>query len=231
MTKEFGSIFDLCDFVIDMFVTNPQSIKPSLIKVTLKTLGAFMSWIPLGYIFETALIMKLIDNLLFEGSYRVETIKCLTEIAALRGQIKLEKNYEENALMMFIKIIEKMEQIVQGVVLAEEYHKIPPKQIGSFENFCLQFALLLSTYIQNHVDLFESTCANTTANPEAIQMLISKMKQALNFILQLSAIPNDEVFKVCAEFWNFLANRVYGAVANVTLNAANVQSSNQYAFI
>jgi exportin-1 len=217
MTKEFGSIFDLCDFVIDMHITNPQSIKPSLIKVTLKTLSAFMSWIPLGYIFETQLMMKLIENLLAENTFRVETIKCLTEIAGLRGPAKLEKNYEETSLMMFIKIIEKMEQIINGVVLNEEYHKIAAKQISGFESFCLQFGLLLSTFLQHHIDLIETTCANPSANQEAIQVLVAKTKQSLNYILQLSEVPNDEIFKVCVEFWNFLANRVYSAVASENL--------------
>lgn len=219
MTKEFGSIFDLCDFVIDMHISNPQNIKPSLIKVTLKTLAAFMSWIPLGFIFETPVMMKLIENLLFENLFRVDTIKCLTEIASLRGQTKLEKNYEEVALMMFMKIIEKLEQIIQGVNLAEEYNRISSKQISGFESFCLQLGLLLTTFIQHHVDLIETTVSNPAANPDLVQLLVAKFRTSLNFILQLSGIPNDEVFKLCAEFWNFLANRVYGAVANETMNA------------
>ncbi len=219
MNAEFGAIFDLCEFVIDMFIANPTSIKPSLVKMTLKTFSAFMSWIPLGYIFETTIIMKLIQNLLQEGAYRVETIKCLTEIAGLRGQAPLGKVYEEYALMMFIRIIEKMESIIQGVVLHEEYYRIPPKQQSGYENFCLQFGMLLTTFIQNHLDLIEATVAAPSANKDAVNMLLSKTKQALIYLLQLSNIPNDEIFKVCAEFWNFLANRVYTTTANESLSA------------
>ena len=220
MNSEFGAIFDLCEFVIDMFVSNPSNIKPSLVKMTLKTFSAFMSWIPLGYIFETTIIMKLIQSLLQESSYRVETIKCLTEIAGLRGQNALGKVYEEYALMMFIRIVEKMETIIQGVVLNEEYYRIPLKQQGGYENFCLQFGLLLSTFIQNHIDLVEATVTTPGANPDAIQVLVNKTRQALIYMLQLSNIPNDEIFKVCAEFWNFLVNRIYTITANATLNGS-----------
>jgi len=225
MTTEFGSIFDLSDFIIDMYTSNPASIKPSLIKVTLKTLAAFMSWIPLGYIFETTMIMKLVQNLLHESAYRVETIKCLSEIAGLRGPTQLAKNHEETALMMFIQIIEKMEQIIQGVVLSEEYYKIPAKQQSGYENFCLQFGLFLSTYLQHHIDLIEAMVAAQSANKDAVNLLIAKTKQALIYLLQLSNIPNDEVFKVCTEFWNFLVERVYTSTANDNFGSSGILGS------
>jgi len=219
MNSEFGAIFDLCEFVIDMLIANPTNIKPSLVKVTLKTFSAFMSWIPLGYIFETSIIMKLITNLLHESAYRVETIKCLTEIAGLRGPTTLSRPYEETALMMFIRIVEKMESIIQGVQLDAEYRRIPAKQQSGYENFCMQFSLLLTTFLQHHMDLIEEMVSNTAANPEAVQALIAKTKQALVYILQLSNIPNDELFKVCTEFWNFLVDRVYTFTANASLGA------------
>ena len=213
MNSEFSAIFDLCNFVIDLYTTNPASIKSSLIKMTLRTFGAFMSWIPLGYIFETSITTKLVQNLLQENSFRVETIKCLTEIANLRGSITLEKNYEEFILMMFIQIIEKMTIIIQGVMLDKQYYNIPLKQQSGYESFCLQFALFLTTFIQNQIDIIENMVANTTANPEAVSMLLDKTKQAFIYILQLSYIPNDEIFRICAEFWNFITKHVYDIFA------------------
>lgn len=217
MNAEFGAIFELCNFVIDLYITNPTSIKASLVKMTLKTFGAFMSWIPLGYIFETPIITKLIQNLLQENSFRVETIKCLSEIAGLRAQMNLDKPYHEFLLMMFIQIMEKMESIIQGVVLNEEYYRIPPTRQSGYETFCLQFGLLLTTFIQYQLDLIEEMLTNTQANPEAVGILMSKTNQALIYILQLSNIPNDEIFKICAEFWSFIATHVYDKTAKATL--------------
>ncbi len=215
MTAEFGSIFELCEFVIDMHLTNPGSIKPSLVKVTLKTFSAFMSWIPLGYIFETTMISKLIQNLLHESSYRVETIKCLTEFAGLRGQGPLGNSaYEETALMLFISIIDQMNRIIMGVDLAEEYRRIDQKKQSGYESFCLQYSLLLITFLLNHIDLIENVSSAPTANKELVQVLLTRSKEALLYIYQLSNIPNEEIFKVCCEFWNALASRVYNKTAN-----------------
>lgn len=59
--SEFMSVFQLCEFVLD------NATKPSLVLETLKTLLAFMNWIPLGYIFET----KLMDHLIFKVRLRL----------------------------------------------------------------------------------------------------------------------------------------------------------------
>jgi hypothetical protein len=43
-------IHELCEFVLQ------HSQRPELIQKTLQTLHAFLSWIPLGYIFESTLL-------------------------------------------------------------------------------------------------------------------------------------------------------------------------------
>lgn len=48
--NEFAEIFTLCKEVLE------KATKPSLIKSTLETLLRFLSWIPIGYIFETDLL-------------------------------------------------------------------------------------------------------------------------------------------------------------------------------
>ena len=58
LNEEFSKVFELCQFILD------NSEQASLIIATLKTLQCFLSWIPLGYIFETELIPTLITKYL-----------------------------------------------------------------------------------------------------------------------------------------------------------------------
>lgn len=51
--NEFSEIFKLCIEILE------KATKPSLIKATLNTLLRFLSWIPIGYIFETNLLSLL----------------------------------------------------------------------------------------------------------------------------------------------------------------------------
>jgi exportin-1 len=58
-TEEFSKIYELCEFVLI------RAKKANLIHSTLKTLSKFLTWIPIGYIFETKLIEMLITKVKF----------------------------------------------------------------------------------------------------------------------------------------------------------------------
>jgi exportin-1 len=64
LNEEFLQIFQLCEFILD------ASQKKSLILSTLATLQRFLTWIPLGYIFETGLINSLLNKFFPDPVYR-----------------------------------------------------------------------------------------------------------------------------------------------------------------
>jgi exportin-1 len=64
LNDEFSQIFQLCEFILE------ASQKPSLIQATLQTLQRFLTWIPLGYIFETPLMPALVTKFLPVVSFR-----------------------------------------------------------------------------------------------------------------------------------------------------------------
>ncbi|KAF4399002.1 hypothetical protein G4B88_023596 [Cannabis sativa] len=76
LNSEFQLIHELCLYVLS------ASQRTELIRATLSTLHAFLSWIPLGYIFESPLLETLL-NFFPMTSYRNLTLQCLTEVAAL----------------------------------------------------------------------------------------------------------------------------------------------------
>jgi hypothetical protein len=43
---------------------------------------------------------------------------------------------------------------------------------------------------------------------ENVNMLRSCTKLGLEYLVQLSQIPEDELFKICLEFWHFLAHDI-----------------------
>ena len=64
LNGEFGQIFNLCQIILDV------SNKRSLLLATLNTLQKFLSWIPVGYIFETNLVPGLITKFLPQPAFR-----------------------------------------------------------------------------------------------------------------------------------------------------------------
>lgn len=58
----------LCEYVLQ------RSQRASLLTATLRTLQRFLTWIPLGYIFETSLIEGLVVKFLPTEAFRNDTL-------------------------------------------------------------------------------------------------------------------------------------------------------------
>jgi exportin-1 len=74
-----------------------QVSKTSVLKATLETLLRFLSWIPLGYIWETGLIDTLISRFLEAREFRNVTLKCLAEI----GVLQIGPEYNQKFVVLF----------------------------------------------------------------------------------------------------------------------------------
>jgi exportin-1 len=72
LNTDFPQIHELCEFVLQ------HSQRPQLIQKTLLTLHAFLSWIPLGYIFESTLLDTLL-KLSPDPNFRNVALQCLAE--------------------------------------------------------------------------------------------------------------------------------------------------------
>ena len=64
MNLHFKQIYSLCEFILGV------AQKESLLIATLLTLQRFLSWIPLGFIFETPLVSGLISKYFPINAYR-----------------------------------------------------------------------------------------------------------------------------------------------------------------
>lgn len=73
LNDEFRLIHELCHVVLN------NSQRASLIQATLSTLHAYLSWVPLGYIFEGNLVERLLQ-LFTQPAFRNLSLQCLTEV-------------------------------------------------------------------------------------------------------------------------------------------------------
>ena len=140
MVNDFGAIFELCIFVLDQASQNSQVIKGSLVRQCLKTLQAFLSWIPFGYIFETNLFELILNNFIVPSQTRIEAIKCFTEIASLdlSDLNPLEQRaLKEKICLYFCVFIQKISEVTKNRSLEEEFKQVQGgKAQTGFENFC-----------------------------------------------------------------------------------------------
>ena len=190
---------------------NSQGVSESLIKSCLKTLQVFLAWIPLQYIFDTQLMEILIRSFIQPAQTRIEAIKCFTEISSLtfkeiEDQPTVVRQCKEKLCYYYCLLMQQIGETTKQRSLLSEYESIAgTKQQAGFENFSKQLALAISAVLTNNIDLIEET-TNIMEPNENIEFLRQAVRQGLMYLVQLSRIPEEELFKIILEFWHWFAN-------------------------
>lgn len=92
--------------------------------------------------------------------------------------------------------------------MLDEYNAtLQTKQQAGFENFARQVALAISSVLRNNLDLIEEM-TNIQEMNENTAMLVNTTQQGLSYLVQLSNVPEDELFKINMNFWHFFASDV-----------------------
>mmetsp|Transcript_291 Transcript_291/g.689 ORF Transcript_291/g.689 Transcript_291/m.689 type:complete len:1087 (-) Transcript_291:459-3719(-) len=210
LNSEFAAIYHLCEFILD------QSQRPTLLKVTLQTLQRFLTWIPLGFIFQTSLVDTLLNKLFPEPLYRNDSLDCLTEIGSLAD---LEPDYDPIFCKLFSGFLVRL-----GNIFSPETDLTQPFENGSEHDcvFIQRLALFLTSFLKAHLKALET--------PGTQQSLIA----GLFYLVRVSEVEDVEIFRICLEAWHILAHDLYqaenefersGSVTSV-LNLGNNCSSN-----
>ncbi|KAF8412892.1 hypothetical protein HHK36_000864 [Tetracentron sinense] len=187
LNSEFQLIHELCLYVLS------ASQRTELIRATMATLHAFLSWIPLGYIFESPLVCKLLStletllNFFPVASYRNLTLQCLTEVAALNFGDFYNMQYVK---MYTIFMVQLQAILPPGTNIPDAYSQ------GSTEE-------------QSHIRVLESTRENR-----------SGLLMGLQYLIDISYVDDTEVFKVCLDYWNSLVLELFEAHHNLDNPAA-----------
>ena len=86
-----------------------------------------MSWIPLGYVFQTDLVEQVLRNLIAPPSTRIEAIKLFTEISQVN--LSEEKDeyqtlYREKTCLFYCLFIEQIANVTKQRDFRDEYQNV-----------------------------------------------------------------------------------------------------------
>ncbi|XP_014250231.1 exportin-1 [Cimex lectularius] len=189
MCQEFFQIFQLCQFVLD------NSQNAPLVGATLETLLRFLNWIPLGYIFETELINTLIFKFLNVPMFRNVTLNCLTEIAGVN--VEGVPNHEEVVTNLFVQTLLQLDQMLPLNTDIRQSYAVGQDQE---QNFIQNLAMFLCTFLKEKGSYVEK------------KEYSAHLQGALHYLVLISEVEDVEIFKICLEYWNFLAADLYKSV-------------------
>eukprot|EP00127_Corallochytrium_limacisporum_P003765 Clim_evm97s152 gene=Clim_evmTU97s152 len=188
MNKEFASIYEL----IELVLTTSGNAK--LIDITLETLHKYLDWVPFGYIFETGLTRRLAD-ILENPTFRDNVLRCLTEIGGLELSAD-QKPYEEEICYMYKQSMVKLKSMLPlNINLAPLYNSGTQKE----QEFIQSLAIYLTTILKTHYKTLE----------KAGEEMLAEVLDGHKYLILISQIEDDEIFKIVLEYWEFLTQALY----------------------
>lgn len=215
MNEEFSNIYELCDWVLKTAIKHPGAVQISLIKACLSTLAAFLEWVPPVHIYSGDFLKFMMDNYLDNLQFRTLTLECLTEVAG----ITMDVSPTDPHYGMYSTAV--LSLIVSSVGKLSIHH--PPKTTNFaqlhasydsngqlvLKNFSQHLALFFLAYTQNHLSLIEKVIQSNSLSDAEQQIIIQALTGLFSYMISLTSYPEDEIFKICCDFWHNLAKHLY----------------------
>lgn len=180
LNSEFMKIYDLCVYAL------ANSRKAELTKATLKALAAYLTWIPLAYIFDGNIITTLM-HLFPQPVFRNYVLQCMTEIAGLQ----VDQSYDPHFLQLYDGVMQHLGGIIPpGTDLQAAYENSSDEEQQLLQNL----ALFFTTFLKAHLSMLEKHIPN---DPQ----MQTKIGVTLNLLVQISYVNDNELFKTCLDYW------------------------------
>ncbi|KAG6614158.1 CRM1 C terminal Exportin 1-like protein [Phytophthora cinnamomi] len=205
LNHEFTQIFQLCEFVLN------KSTHVPLLQITLQTLLRFLSWIPLGFIFETDLIKILVTKFLATGVFRNDTISCLSEIAQLRD---VPEQYNNVYVQLYMGVLNEVGKILP-----------PGNSFTPFweqdEVYVQRLSIFFTSFFRYHIQVIERPI--TAPGDEAHQALLA----GFTYLVCIAEVDDDSIFKICLDYWHFFTRDLYTVDQNQMNPLAGFQNQSR----
>jgi len=208
LNEEFAGIHQLCNVIL------AEATVPTLLMVCLEALERFLVWMPLAYIFETNMVHAMIFRFFpdpanavpelqpYYTRFQVRALSCLSEI----GSLSVEQQYDPAFAKLCTQLIAQLAHYLPSDTnLAAMFDTFDE----SHQEFVQNLAMFLSNFLRKHLKVLEDDHTETLPNGVEVKTKMV-LEEALKYLVQISAIDEDELFKICLDYWNALASDLYG---------------------
>lgn len=141
---------------------------------------------------QTNIMETLLEHFWDSTQYRIDCVKCLTEIGGLPLEAE-DKQYLPKLAYLWSILCTKLAALPPESVKYDDPHKVPPAMRIFWETFYVQLAICLTAFLKQHRE-------------DVAEQDLQSCLNGLQLLVQLSLIPHDETFKICLDFWQHFAD-------------------------
>uniref|UniRef100_A0A6N2MYU8 Exportin-1 C-terminal domain-containing protein n=1 Tax=Salix viminalis TaxID=40686 RepID=A0A6N2MYU8_SALVM len=243
LNSEFQLIHELCLYVLS------ASQRTELIRATLSTLHAFLSWIPLGYIFESPLVCEILLNS-FQTELVVGTVTIDFRCQLASAILVVEGLFSWYVLTSYLETLLKFSMLIGtlpsvltevaalnfGISITCSTLRCTLFSWSSYRPFFhqpprSQRLMQMDPAKNKHsFRIWHCFSLRYISYPGAgvYSDNISALLMGLEYLINISYVDDTEVFKVCLDYWNSLVLELFELHNNldnpaVTVNMMGLQ--------
>ncbi len=149
-------------------------------------------------------------------SHRVATVDCLLEVASL-PPADIAEQYRPVIQNMLVNFI----QVLSGIIPQPESCDLATFYENANEQDCLfvsRLGLFLGTYLKSFLPFFETPQSNRLVHESAVL-------NAFWYMIAISKVDDDEIFKACLELWIHFSKEMYTADHNAKISSGVTPNS------
>ena len=235
--SEFQSVYEACDFVLKGYLKDKTKVRLSLLRACMETLLAFLSWMPLVYIFLTDLIEGILMPLLADKRVYLQALKCLEEIVEMdfsgenpdtRLKIRAKLVIFKGCFLQQLINMHPLTRSFQTERRAKQAPGASLAQLTQYDMFCRLVCRILSGYLKMNLEWLE-----TNVNPENLpeQQVIDLVRTGIRYLILLTEVREESLYRQCCDFWLWYSEYLvrckedlYGGSSNQRRQALQLQT-------
>ena len=194
LAEQFPHVQQLCELVLAQHIQSPQgTVKPSLVNAALATMSHYLKWIPHQTLFSTNFVDLLVSHFWDPLAFRIEAVKCLTEVLAVPvgpgsstvADMATSSMYQQKMNSWISAVVMKMNHLPRSILIDKRSPSATERLF--YETLFNQFSILFHSLVKSN--LF---CLNSNL-PQAIQLMM--------ILVRVTDIASDEGFKSFVSMW------------------------------
>jgi exportin-1 len=196
LSEQFPHVQRLVELILTQYIQSPpNTLKNSLINAALSTMSHYLKWVPPSVLFTSNIIDVIISNFWEPIPFRIETVKCLSEVFSVSVNpdefsgpegLALMGGYQQRMGSWVSMVAEKLTLLPRHIVIDG---KSPASNERLFyETLFNQLSIMCSALVKKNVFVL-------------LNFNLAQSVQLTTILVRLTAIAGDEGFKSFVLMW------------------------------
>jgi exportin-1 len=207
LSEQFPHVQQLCELVLNQYLQAPSgTVKPSLVNAALSTMSHYLKWVPPETLFGTQFIDTLIAHFWDPLTFRIETVKCLTEAFSVpiseaqpAAQLARTSMFQQRMGQWVSAISIKMTLLPRSILIEK---KAPGASERLFyETFFNQISLMFFGLVK--------------FNFPVLNLDLAQASQVMQILVRVTDVAGDEGFKSFVSMWLVVSETLVHAARRV----------------